>query len=122
MCAHQGCRSLVTAKKPCPLHHRERAKAIDADRRVNDPTYALYHTTRWTNFRQWFLRLNPLCQLVVEGEQCSSIASLVHHRVSPRQDHALMFDATNCVALCAAHHHHHEGDVGDETYVPTVTE
>jgi hypothetical protein len=112
----------VTAKKPCPLHHRERAKAIDADRRKNDPTYALYHSTRWANFREWFLKQNVICQRIVDGVPCERIAKLIHHRISPRQDHALMFDATNCVALCAAHHHHHEGDVGGEVYTATVTE
>ncbi len=118
-CLHPGCRVLVSSMSPCPKHHRERAKAIDTDRRVNDPTYALYHTARWTHFRQWFLRLNPICQRIVDGVQCHTIANLVHHRVSPRDDEALFFDAANCAALCPAHHHHNEGDRGDEVYAPT---
>jgi len=77
----------------------------------------MYLHPRWKKFRQWFLRLNPVCQRVIDGVRCERIADTVHHLLSPRQRPDLFIDATNVKAVCRAHHHHGEGAQPGEVYV-----
>jgi len=87
----------------------------------SDPVWMMYQTPRWKVFRQWFLRLNPQCQRIIDGMRCEQIADTVHHLLSPRQRPELFLDADNVKAVCREHHHHGEGAGPDEVHVPSNT-
>jgi hypothetical protein len=122
-CAKAGCPALVAGGgNRCPLHLESYNSKRDAERRETDESWLLYQTPRWRKFRKWFLARNPICQRIIDGKRCMTIATAVHHRIAVREHPELLCDAEHCVALCAGHHHHHAGDFGDEVYVPTVTD
>jgi 5-methylcytosine-specific restriction protein A len=114
-CGHVGCPTL-TKDGWCDKHRG------DYDRqRADDELRPLYKTARWLRFRKWFLRLNPFCQRVWNGEQCHNVATEVHHRRGLREHQEDLCDAAQCCALCRACHHKASGDRGNEVYVPTNT-
>jgi len=120
-CAHGQCPALVNRPdRYCPKHApKEKQRQYEAKKQ--DPVWMMYHTTEWKKFRAWFLRLNPLCMRVIDGQQCCRIATLVHHRISPRKRPDLFRCADNVKSLCAEHHAPTEGDVGDEVYTESDT-
>ena len=118
-CAKTGCPKLVTRGR-CAEHEKSFNQQTTAIRQ-QDEVSKWYRTARWARFRSWFLRQNPICQRIVDDVRCECIATLVHHRKSPRQFPELFTDADNTIALCDRHHHGHDGDVGDENYAPTCT-
>lgn len=119
-CLHPGCPALVKGGSRCPKH-AERHRVRQQSERNDDEVSKWYRNAPWARFRRWFLRANPQCQRIIDGVRCERVATLIHHRKSPRQFPELFLVAENCVALCAEHHHAHEGDLGTEVYADTVT-
>jgi hypothetical protein len=124
-CTHPGCHHLVSNSKPCPEHSKEKRRAFDAAR-ANDPTRKLYGTSRWLNFRRWFLANNPICLHLDPdtNEQCSDIAVELHHLKSPRDYPELFNDALNVVGLCRRHHHKAPGESTEQPrkYAAAITD
>jgi hypothetical protein len=127
----------IRAKRPCgngqcpvlishPARYCEKHAAKESKRQYDakrsDEVWLLYQTPRWKKFRAWFLRMNVICQRVIDGKQCMNWATLVHHRRGLRSHPEDLCDADHCAALCAEHHHPGDGDLGDEVYVPTITD
>jgi hypothetical protein len=113
-CLQHGCGALVDRGR-CPAHTIERTQQTYAERNA-EPISKLYRRAAWSNFRTYFFRRHPICQRVIDGVRCLRIATLVHHRLSPKERPDLFLDEENCRALCAEHHHAHDGDVGTEVY------
>jgi hypothetical protein len=101
-----------------------RATSVPVRQIEKDEIDRLYDTRRWKRFRQWILRLNPICQRVVDARQCMTFATECHHVVSPRVDPSRFIDATNVLMLCKRHHPKTQGEdfTKGHTYLPTVTE
>jgi|SRR5258708_39661911 len=101
-----------------------RATSVPVRQIEKDEVDRMYDQRAWRRFRQWVLRLNPICQRIVDGQQCMSFAVEVHHVISPRVDPNRFRDATNVLCLCKRHHHKEEGEdlSKQRSYVPTVTE
>ena len=87
-----------------------------------DEVDRLYDTRRWRRFRRWILRLNPICQRIVDGVRCQDFSVEVHHRQSPRKRPDLFTVAENCVGLCKRHHKKSVGDEGNEVYADTIVD
>jgi hypothetical protein len=120
-CQHAGCPALVRGGNRCPKH-AEQAKQREYAKRNTDEVMKLYRTARWRRFKIQFFFLNWQCQRIKDGVRCPFPATLVHHRRSPREDESLMFDESNCAALCNRCHHGHPGDKPDDVFAPTVLE
>jgi 5-methylcytosine-specific restriction protein A len=113
-CLQQGCGALVDRGR-CPAHTIERTQQTYAERNA-DPVSKLYRTAAWSNFRKYFFRRHPICQRVIDGVRCLRIATLLHHKKSPRECPDLFLDEDNVVALCAAHHHKKAGDTREDVF------
>lgn len=90
-------------------------------RRADDPIVKLYHTVRWTKFRETFLAYNPICMLLINGKQCHEPAKVVHHLEAARVNPTSLTDPTNVAAVCK--NHHRGGTSGaqpDEHYAKTI--
>jgi 5-methylcytosine-specific restriction enzyme A len=118
-CAHPCCPALVQSGM-CDKHAKRQNQRAYEDKR-SDETWMLYQQPRWKKFRLWFWRLNPQCQRIIDGVRCEQVATILHHRISPRQRPELFTDANNVKAVCSEHHHNHEGDRGDEVYCESNT-
>jgi len=127
-----GLAAKKTCNKPCCpdfqiagsrfcAKHGEQAKQREYDTKREDQVWMMYQTPHWKHFRAWFLKLNPFCMRVVDGEQCHNVADTVHHLQSPRQRPDLFTDADNVAAVCRTHHHHGEGAQPGEEYVKADT-
>jgi hypothetical protein len=106
-CRYAGCSALTRhASGYCEEHlgHAADAERLrNKMRRQNDPIWKeMYNRARWTHFRLWLLRLNPLCQRLHGSVQCTNPARLVHHLISPRVKPDLFIVASNCVCLCGS--------------------
>lgn len=101
-CLEQGCPKLVERGR-CPAHAKTNNTRVYTGRNT-DEVSKWYRTARWARFRQWFLRAYPQCERIVEAVRCEQPATLVHHRVSPKDNPELFCSEENCVALCAPHH------------------
>lgn len=104
--------------------HADEKKRDWYKQRENEPERALYRTRSWIRLSKLIRILNPVCQNIRRDglyfdEQCHNASTLVHHRVSPRQDPKLFFEPTNLVALCDACHTDSEGDPKGVKYVAT---
>jgi len=119
-CNKPGCPELVKGAAYC-AKHSEQNKQREYEAKRSDPVWMMYQHTRWKKFREWFWRMNPICQRVIDGKQCTNIGTTIHHRVSPRQRPDLFLDADNVKAVCSEHHNHSEGDRGDEVYAVSET-
>jgi 5-methylcytosine-specific restriction protein A len=117
-CGKVGCPTLIKDGSHCPKHLEQHNQRVNAERN-NDELRGLYKTARWLRFRTWFLRNNPLCQRIWDGEQCHHIATEVHHRRGLREHPEDLCDPEHCVALCRACHHKFSGDKGEEQYLAT---
>ena len=123
-CLKFGCPLLVSPDiKYCDEHqqHAQQIKRKRYEDKRNDEVWQLYQTPRWKNFRSWLLARNPICQLIVDGQQCTKIANTVHHLKAVRKYPDLLLVASNCVCLCPGHHDHRPGeDENDERkFAPT---
>jgi 5-methylcytosine-specific restriction enzyme A len=116
-CNYPRCPKLSDAAY-CEDHRKQVSKERGA-RKQADETWQLYQTPQWKKFRAWFIKLNPICQRIIDGKQCMNWATLIHHRKAVRTHQHLLTLASNCVGLCADHHSNHEGDRGDEVYTRT---
>jgi hypothetical protein len=115
------CRALVSSgERYCPKH-APKEKLRQYEEKKQDPTWQLYQTRSWKLFRAWFVRMNPACQLIVDGQQCGQPARVVHHRRGLRSHPEDLTAAEHCASLCAAHHHHGDGDRPGDEYTPTET-
>jgi hypothetical protein len=64
----------------------------------------LYHTATYKlRFQPAMKRQNPVCQRIVDGEQCHNASTVLHHVREP-QNATEFYDPCNCAMLCAAHH------------------
>jgi hypothetical protein len=76
--------------------------------RKNDAVNRMYKTGRLGRAWMWTSRLvrsaNPICQKIVNGEQCTNPSTLVHHLQSPRSRPELFLSVKNLVALCDSCH------------------
>src|ERR1700685_675297 len=85
-CAKAGCPALVAGGgNRCPVHLKSYNSKRDVERRDTDETWVLYQTPRCVKFRKWFLARNPICQRIIDGKLCMTIATAVHHRIAVRE-------------------------------------
>jgi hypothetical protein len=115
------CPALLSGDQQYCAKHAPKEKLRQYEAKRTDSTWMMYQTLEWRKFRAWFLRCNPACQRIVNGEQCGRVAKLVHHRISPRKRPDLFRCADNVKALCPEHHAPTEGDVGGEEYTDSLT-
>lgn len=94
-CSYPLCPALVESGKGgrCLKHATKREGDVQR-----------YSTTRWYRFRSYFLNNNPLCSYCLkEGKLTASHE--VHHKIAVKtEDDPLMFEPSNCTALCKVHH------------------
>lgn len=64
----------------------------------DEHTRALYHTHRWRQYRQRFLKVHPVCA------QCEQPAQVVDHKTPARQRPELFWSASNHQSLCQRCH------------------
>jgi hypothetical protein len=92
--------------------------------RSKDETNHLYGCARWYRLRRMILEQNYQCQRLVGFEQCTNLARVVHHLVSPRERPDLMYDPKNMAALCDGCHPGGTAGTPDwivgRDYVPTI--
>jgi 5-methylcytosine-specific restriction endonuclease McrA len=62
------------------------------------------------------MRQHPICQRITDGIRCTNIATLLHHRKSPRERPDLFLDEDNVVALCSKCHHKAPGDTREDVF------
>lgn len=85
--------------QPCPRAGHTRIPFEGATR----TGVALYNTRRWRQESREYLAGNPYC--VAENGTCSTLATVVDHRIPHRGDEALFWDRFgNWQAMCRAHH------------------
>jgi hypothetical protein len=112
---------------PCAEHAVERgyckvhALANPRVRKTLDETDKMYQNAAWKKCSRHHREMNPICQLIVKGKQCTHFAELSHHIVSPRKDPSLFLAWWNLVSLCWSHHDDREGDNprNPKEYAPT---
>lgn len=96
VCAHPGCRALVSGRPRCDVHTRAQTRAQELSR---DPATAkLYNNVRWRAASRSFLARNPICV------RCTQLADVVDHITPHRGDYILFWDATNWQSLCKRCH------------------
>ncbi len=90
--------------------------------RKRDHHDKLEKTKPWERCSKAHRELNPMCQLIVNGKQCTKPAVLVHHIRSSRTHPELFFDWRNHVSLCRPHHPDTPGDDPKRPrhYAPTI--
>jgi hypothetical protein len=115
------CRVLLSGDARYCEKHAGKEKKRQYEEKKQDSIWQLYQTTSWKAFRRWFIRMNPACQLIVNGEQCCQPAKVVHHRRGLRSYPEDLTSAEHCASLCAEHHHHGDGDRPGDEYTPTET-
>jgi hypothetical protein len=120
-CNSPCCRELVSRPDLYCPRHAVKAKQRQYEEKKADPTWQLYQTPRWKNFRRWFLRLNVLCMRVIDGKQCMNWATTVHHRRGLRSHPEDLICAEQCAAVCSEHHHNDDGDRPGDVYVEVDT-
>jgi hypothetical protein len=82
----------------------------------------LYGRAAWegvNGMSKTVLRHNPLCQRIIDGQQCLQPATDVHHLCEHNGDPAKFFDWSQVVAVCKSCHFPGEGDPGYQ-YSPTM--
>jgi 5-methylcytosine-specific restriction protein A len=101
-CSQPGCPALVSrGERYCPDHQRaryqreNRARSEDPERRALD---ALYNSTRWRKYREWYLREHPLCA-ECERNGRTAAACIVDHIV-PTADGGDFWEESNHQPIC----------------------
>jgi|GEM_PF-4013353 hypothetical protein len=84
--------------------------AKTTNRAHDDSVRALYKTARWLKFAEMVKAYNPVCQRIVNGEQCHSAAKIIHHILSPKKCPSLFLDWRNVVGVCTEHHPDSSGE------------
>lgn len=102
VCAHSNCQK-ATAEKYCPEHkttQRQEWAAYDKDRAsASERGYDV----RWQEYRQLYLRHNPLCVLCLKQGKHTQ-ASVVDH-INPHKGNMVLFwDSNNHQSLCRSCH------------------
>jgi len=86
------------------MGREEHAAAYDK-MRADDVTRKMYGKSFWRRrYQPAMLANNPICQRLINGEQCHNPATLVHHLLSPRERPDLFTTPSNTVCLCAGCH------------------
>ncbi len=88
-------------------------------RAANDAVTKWIRGRDWANISQTYRSRNPICQAIVDGEQCHAPAELVHHIVSPAENWDIRHDWKNLVSLCMKHHTPHAGGLHYD-FTPSV--
>ncbi len=88
----------------CDAHQKKNITTDDQRERAKDPNNKLYQCVRWYRLRRMMLEQNFMCQRLIGFAQCTNLARVVHHLISPRERVELMYDPNNLVALCEGCH------------------
>jgi len=99
-CLKPGCCKFGNWKRSyCDEHDSQRT-----DSRTPRPLQELYSGRTYRDrFRPRIMSLNPICQRLVDGAQCTQPGTELHHLKEPHCN-AEFFDPKNVVMLCAPHH------------------
>jgi len=102
---------------------KRRVAAYDQERK-HDAVSKLYNCAAWIKLKQLLRnRGNVICQRIVDGEQCTRLAEINHHLISPRVDMRQMYNPRNIVGVCRQCHPTEEGTpdwIEGRDYVATV--
>jgi hypothetical protein len=120
-CLHPGCTALTKSGTRCAKHAQQHKSRQQAERNAGEVMKA-YRTARWMRMKTFLRSRNPLCQRLVNGQQCEQFSTILHHIVSPRERPDLMFSAENLICVCDEHHPSTAGETDPSRYVPTVTD
>ena len=94
----------------CPLHVESNSFKTNRNwAQRHDEVSKRYHRQPWISFRVAMLTQNPICQKIIDGEQCHAPARLVHHLWSPRVRPDLFVEPKNVLCLCERCHPSDEG-------------
>jgi len=62
-----------------------------------------YHSTVWRKLRDWFIRNNPVCVAIVDGQPCNQPGEHVDH-IKPISQGGSLTLVDNLQTLCASCH------------------
>ncbi len=111
-----------TARRPGAPPPGDKPKLPVARGYDSDPAIrAYYKTAEWARVRKLCLTFNPVCQLIVNGEQCHQPARIAHQLISPRVNPNKVYDWQNIVMVCDAHHPDTPGEPIDSNNVYAIT-
>jgi len=97
-CLQLGCRVIGSWRGGyCESHSRQTAGGY------NRPLEKFYRRKLWYRFRDRFLQLNPICQRIKNGKQCTNAATELHHLKEPKTIQELL-DPKNVTGVCVKHH------------------
>jgi hypothetical protein len=127
-CAEPNCVKLPPmGKRYCEQHASDNSRMqAERFRKTEDDIWKMYNGSRWERFRQAILGQNPICQRLVDGQQCRHVARVVHHVISPRVRPDLFVEPQNVKCVCFFHHSPNEGEPDPspealaKIYTPTV--
>ena len=67
-----------------------------------------YNRQSWRNerygLRAALLARNPVCQRIIDDEQCHNASRIIHHLTSPLDRPELFYETKNLVCVCVDHH------------------
>jgi len=97
ICAEAGCSILIDSGSIyCSEHIPPKRIPFKNAIRTNEKFYS---TTRWRKLRKQILRDTPYCV------KCGTTINLeIHHKIPPRGDDDLFFDADNLIPVCKRCH------------------
>jgi 5-methylcytosine-specific restriction protein A len=99
-CRSPGCSALISEPGYCDQHRKQKQREQDARRGSSAERGYGY---RWQQYREVFLRENPLCvHCAAEGRTTAS--NEVDHIKPHRGDAVLFWDPSNHQALCKSCH------------------
>lgn len=109
-CKSSGCPELVQSGY-CDKHKKNNYEYDKKRGTANQRGY----TYRWQQYRELFLKKNPIC-VECEEEELITPSTTVDHIVPHKGDHKLFWDSKNHQGLCKRHHDRktvqHDGGFG----------
>jgi 5-methylcytosine-specific restriction enzyme A len=102
-CGYAGCHKYaLPGGYYCEDHRQATAHEYRRDR-TDVGEQAFYRSAQWSAVRRHYLDGHPLCEQC-EKEGKVTAATMVHHKVSVRQDMTLALVESNLESLCTACH------------------
>lgn len=94
-CRYPGCPLMVGYGQQYCLEHKREAERVKES--LRHPVNIFYHTQRWRDLRDWYIKHHPVCAL------CGGIAEMVDH-VMPIQRGGDALSESNLQSLCRSCH------------------
>jgi len=102
VCAFSNCQK-ATHNKYCTEHEQTQRESWKEYDKARPSASRRGYDVRWQDYREIYLRHNPLCALCLKGGKHKE-ASIVDHIMPHRGDMSLFWDADNHQSLCVQCH------------------